>query len=805
MKIKSMEIQNFKLFDTNFDSLQNVEEANLVLFNGPNGYGKTSIFDAIELALTGKIKRILEYSEKLGVAKNESCDSKILIADEKKEAFIKLVLEENGCEIELQRVYVPPLIKESNAENNPYKIFEKFRRRVFVEGKEILDFEAQEKFLEKYYIKDIEEFFDKCCFLSQDEHLQFIKEARSKKATGMDFLFKMPYKQQDELDKINKIILSLKNSNRKKDLGYITILENSRKKLENEINELKEPIEKIAEFKEEGVEYIQIFPEKSIQWDKEIPLLNEEEFEDAIEEIEQLMYFSQHKEECLKFIFNKPLQDLLSTFNGNEAINCADNTLEYAYRYYALLKNEQRIEKQYNLQQQFAEIKKYIENRKIYNINWETIKTEKLLDEQSISNIEEEIRQIENLKKSQGIVSVAISSITEARVSLMNYVNEAMERSVIEKDRCPLCDAPYENREILEQKILEKEIKLQSLCDETAKEVKMRIDDLYVKYLDNLLIILGDKLKNVVSEEIYVKLQEVKENRSKIYEIKEVLQKIDLSLPEEYQEDIIKISEGYEKLSLNIKVHLKEVQQEIEERLITNDFWYKYGKYYDKQEENFLKVETYLLQIKKKYIKNVFYNLSMKLINKKIEELNKIDERLKKLNKIYKELYKYKEAIEKGVQAYKKEVICDIEPLLYVYTAKILQQKFNGRSIFISTDKDVKKIELINSGADNHDILYNMSSGQLAAVALAFLLCMNQVYAQQQYLPILLIDDPIQTIDDVNMVGLVDILRFEFDNTQIFMSTHEQKFEWYLKYKYERVGKKIESFNMKNILLQVSE
>lgn len=74
--------------------------------------------------------------------------------------------------------------------------------------------------------------------------------------------------------------------------------------------------------------------------------------------------------------------------------------------------------------------------------------------------------------------------------------------------------------------------------------------------------------------------------------------------------------------------------------------------------------------------------------------------------------------------------------------------------------------------------------------------------AQQQALPFILIDDPIQTMNDVNMVGLVDILRFEFGDAQIFISTHEQKFEWYLKYKYEKANKKIASYNMKNMILQ---
>lgn len=189
------------------------------------------------------------------------------------------------------------------------------------------------------------------------------------------------------------------------------------------------------------------------------------------------------------------------------------------------------------------------------------------------------------------------------------------------------------------------------------------------------------------------------------------------------------------------------------------------------------------------------------MINKQ-NELKILEKRYGKLSEIYEKLSHYREAVDEGIKDYQRKVIQDIEPLLHVYTAKILQQKFCGKSIFILTDEKMENFQLIHSAKDKHDILYNMSSGQLAAVSLSFLLCMNQVYAQQQSLPILLIDDPIQTIDDVNMVGLVDILRFELKNTQIFISTHEQKFEWYLKYKYEKAGKKIKAYNMKDIILR---
>lgn len=137
-----------------------------------------------------------------------------------------------------------------------------------------------------------------------------------------------------------------------------------------------------------------------------------------------------------------------------------------------------------------------------------------------------------------------------------------------------------------------------------------------------------------------------------------------------------------------------------------------------------------------------------------------------------------------------------------MYTAKILQQKFNGKSIFISTDEKIENVQLVNSVKDKQDILYSMSSGQLSAVALAFLLCMNQVYSSCKPCSILLIDDPVQTVDDVNMVGFVDVLRYGFADRQIFVSTHEQKFEWFLRYRYAKAGKTVKLFNMKELLLQ---
>ena len=61
MKIKQVTIHAFRLFAhqvVNFRSQKFNKPANLVAVYAPNGFGKTSFFDAIEFCITGKIKRL---------------------------------------------------------------------------------------------------------------------------------------------------------------------------------------------------------------------------------------------------------------------------------------------------------------------------------------------------------------------------------------------------------------------------------------------------------------------------------------------------------------------------------------------------------------------------------------------------------------------------------------------------------------------------------------------------------------------------------------------------------------------------
>lgn len=806
MKIKSLEIENFKLFGQKFDKIENISGANLILFNGPNGYGKTTVFDTIELALTGEIKRIGKYNDDLGISKKEKHAKRLLIADPSKEASVSMTIETEDCELKLQRIYEKTLkggTKNPAVENNPHKAFDDFNRKIFVGGQEVVDDKEQEQILKKYHLNDIAEFYDKCCFLSQDEHLLFLKEAIKDKAKALEFMFKLPEEYDRERKRINNIISLLYNANTKNDLGYLKILKNEQEELVKAIEQLKGNDNEDSNHAERvNLEYHSLFQGKLIEWDKKSPSLNQNEYNDAMASLDRLCFYAQHQEDCQNYNFNKPIKKLIKPFMGTEDVSCENNLLEYAYRYFPLLQKADDYENKYNTKKSLEKLKENLEKRTLNRLNWEVILQHKLLEEEDAKSIKETIEEIVNLKQSQGIAASMITTINEARSTLIGYTDHAMQQSIIADSECPLCGKPYDSKVELDKKISEETEKLQALSDETSVIIQERVDKIYNQYLNAVLTDTTKLLQDSISEEMYQKLQEVRTHKVKLEEINNLLDKINVHLPQEYNEDITETAKGYNGLIQNVQANLKAISKEMEEQLSDKKFADDYDRYYDKDEKKFLSMSLSVLKEKQSYVRETFYDFKIKMLNEKQNELRKVKERYDALHEIYENLCKYRDSIDEGIKDYKRKVICDIEPLLHVYTAKILQQKFNGRSIFILTNEDMTSLQLVNSAIDKQDVLYNMSSGQLAAVSLSFLLCMNQVYAQQQAFPFILIDDPIQTIDDVNMVGLVDILRFEFRDAQIFISTHEQKFEWYLKYKYEKANKKIASFNMKNMILQ---
>lgn len=417
-----------------------------------------------------------------------------------------------------------------------------------------------------------------------------------------------------------------------------------------------------------------------------------------------------------------------------------------------------------------------------------------------INFIKIQLEEIRSLKQMQGIVQEAILTLKESRKILVSKADIIMEKELISSKNCPLCGAAYADRDQLDTKIKEETNVLNRISDNTTTQIQTIQKSIYEDYLEKVEEKIQMKLENSISDETYTKLQKIKRNKAKVFEVEQLLQKIEIEIDDKGRTEEF-LLEGYNMLIARIKEKLKPVSEELSMRLKEKKFEDYYERFYDKNPELFFYVNKEELCEKRIYINGIRHNFYITERDKRSKEIEKLEIRIKKLEKVHEELKRYSDALEEGIIEYKKKIISDIEPLLHVYTAKILQQKFNGKSIYISTNEAVDNIQFVNSMKDKQDILYSMSSGQLSAVAISFLLCMNQVYGKNNPCSILLIDDPVQTIDDVNMVGLVDLLRYEFEDRQIFISTHEQTFEWFLRYRYSKANKAVKIFNMKEIML----
>lgn len=172
-----------------------------------------------------------------------------------------------------------------------------------------------------------------------------------------------------------------------------------------------------------------------------------------------------------------------------------------------------------------------------------------------------------------------------------------------------------------------------------------------------------------------------------------------------------------------------------------------------------------------------------------------MEECLLQKEKVAQELEEMKNKIEGVIKIYKdeigkyqKKIIGEIQIPLYIYSGRVLQYYQGGLGIFVKYDTKGEKLDairLLSSNQSDHDILYTLSSGQLTGIIISLTLTLNKIYGTENF-SCILIDDPVQTMDDLNIASLVELLRNEFKDYQMIMSTHEEDFSRFIRYKYEK-------------------
>ena len=160
-----------------------------------------------------------------------------------------------------------------------------------------------------------------------------------------------------------------------------------------------------------------------------------------------------------------------------------------------------------------------------------------------------------------------------------------------------------------------------------------------------------------------------------------------------------------------------------------------------------------------------------------------------KITTLKREVKRLKDALQQERSEYLDKLISDIRILFHIYSGRILQDCAFGCGLYIKTDNSMKRILFTAERDENKEVdaLYNMSSGQLVSLAISLILCLNKLYGKGSFLAI---DDPVQTIDDLNLWGLIETLRHDFADHFLLLSTHEDKYASLLAYKFQKIGAK---------------
>ena len=788
--INKIYLKNFKCIKDEDGVLVNFNlDKGLIALSGPNGFGKTTIFDAIEICFCDKIERIVAINKP-----NKKVKDNLLIYKNRDKAIIaiELVNEENNNIITIiKRIY-------KDDKNNEGDIKENINSFWINEGIN-LDKINNDKYGEK--IEDLKMFlqdkigmnngyFNYFYYISQDNSSNFLKKGLSDRKSIFDVLMKI----ENEIN-MNKKIKELLDS--KKINSINKLIDLKREKIKKDIKSLFN----VNNIDSNYQSNITIFEETSnIEWDQQEYSIKDSK---ALNELTNLITFMENYNVYRARKNNLKVEKLLDERLLKEFSNVvilSDYNIKLDYEKNIKYKID-KLEIQRNICSKIRKIDKFsfedeevIEDLKFIN---DELELDLNLDEinKNIKKIISENKQLDNKKKK-------IKELKESIDKLNKLFIDNIDKK--EQNICPLCNSKFESAEEL-QLIIESNIaELQKLISidnkEKEKECKDSLIKISVKCKKKLgvMIEIDEYINNIDNQ---IKLMR------KYYTKQSLKDYIDFYVNINEIEYIVnKVKDDSENAVSNLKESLqskllKEVKEySREEYLLDNDLYNSYTSMLNKKDVFDEKLEELLDRAKKK---KKFFERELSLINSKEKIIiNKEVKQLIKMEELKSVLEKLSEIYKDTIKNYKKDVVSTIEVPLYIYTGKIIQTYQGGLGVFIKEDTNKDNILFTpNSNESEHDIVNTFSSGQLSAFTIAFLLVINQLHLAgnkvDDILNTILIDDPVQTMDDVNIASLIEVLRNQFDKYQIILSTHEDEKINYMRYKFEKFGIKTMEYNVK--------
>jgi exonuclease SbcC len=402
-----------------------------------------------------------------------------------------------------------------------------------------------------------------------------------------------------------------------------------------------------------------------------------------------------------------------------------------------------------------------------------------------------------------GSIGKIISDLNTARNQIVEKYRQLRQEDHGSDKNCPLCDSAFDSSEELELAILSKnssleafnkeKLQLKSNLQEQIKLFHARISEVAVAFIT---------ASSMTEQEVLALIREYPSLKEKVEELYTSLPILSGSIGREainFVQPPRTILEVREKRNLLREYLRRELltQLNYDERLIENR--QLYTQYFDASREKFSALSIEMLSAKLQYILGSYAQIA----NTRLAFLETRNQRLTSLLSRIVPIY---ERLHRTIQDHKAGMIEKIKIPFYIYSGKILQSYQQGLGIFInihSTEQN-NNVQFKTGHSSDHDIVYHLSSGQMAVVSLAFCLSLNKVYNTTENFKFLSIDDPIQTMDDLNIHTFIELVRNEFSDYQIIMSTHDDFTSRYMKYKFDKFEMNTEIQNVQKVVLEQS-
>ena len=874
MKIKKILIKNFKNIKERIIDFQE----NVTLFVGPNGFGKTTIFDAIELSLTGKIRRIEESDYSDG---RSSFSAPYFQNNPNENTVIELMLtNDEGNSLIISSLYKSSMNTEDS--NVPKFSFSKFQRRVRV-GPGI-SFQSDEDFegsSERDIQKDISQFlgyesedyslgdtFDLFNYIQQDETAYYLKQKEKDRKEQLNFLLNIGnyVNRKNRLERLRSTLSSTEKELRAKK-GK---LKNS--PIKNNILYSKLSLRADTDF---------AFNNKSIIFDDE---LSDESLNIYLSEIEKLQEFrdsfspkdyflrkqsEQFERDVLEdkdFICYLIIRKIFENQENIESIKQNHSLIsnEKNYSYFLLknyieqlesLENDSRIFKRGKILKSLLDVEidklniESIKNSLNGFVGWEFGKVWFEMFDSKLTNYKNKKEQLDDGTDS-------INKLLEIRSRLKEHSDNNHSECVfcgydwIESKKLLLAYEETTNQ--LRKNLTNFEIEVSNLVEELNQlkmelqnQIQMEQEKLFVipddflaviqsisnydfpESFSNLVVInseirplLVDKSASlqefeILKTELISSLQEKLLIPKEIYstflrivkksvDFENLLEKYSILAGEAIREyeisfDILPISlnkfeENKEKLLVFLGDFRSQIVFDYSKSL---DSQHLFDKYFASNEKNFEDCTIERISQKREYIINQFELQSLTMFNQ-------IENRLQIIERTITYLQQRVRELNNNIKFYQEQMIQKLKLPFYMYTAKILQNYQQGMGVLLTTQNN-SNIRFIANSNSEQDVMYQLSSGQIAVISFAFTLALNTTFKISKEFKFLSIDDPIQDMDSMNVYALIDLIRHSLSDYQIIMSTHNDGSAMFIKYKFELFSdseiSNVELKNIKSILL----